>query len=449
MRVNASWSIAIISAMALAAGACKGDKGPQGPAGSTGPTGPIGATLPSVAWAFPADGQEAVPLDAVVRVSFTNDMDPATVVAANVQLAAGTTPVAATVSYNPGSRTAYLAPAAPLASFSRYTATLSTGVRDAAGNPLPSAWSWSFGTGGSFSRSTLYVGSFSNTIYVFNSPAFLGGAQVPDRTIAVTGLNNGPGIWLDTATDRLYVTDYGITAQVMVVNSVSAANGTVSPARTVVGAATGLNQPLGAWLDPVQDVLYVANYAGAGILVYGNASSVTGNVAPARTISGAATGLGGPVFNPWLDVLADELYVPNWFSSTITVYAGASTATGNVAPVRTISGALTTLSAPAALWLDKASDRLYVANANLGTVLVFDGASTATGNIAPTRTITTGSEPYGLWLDAATDRLYVSDFSLNRIQVFDGASTLSGTPTAARTINTTFGPGGLALAADN
>jgi len=445
MRVRPSWSIALIGALALATSACKGDTGAPGPAGPTGPTGP--ASPASVGWIDPVDGQGSVPLDAVVRASFTNDMDAATVTSANFQLAAGATPVTATVSYNPGSRTAYLAPAVPLASFAYYTATLTTAVKDAGGNPLAKALTWSFWTSGSFTHSALYVGSFSNVIYVFNAPAFVSGSQLPDRSIAVTGLGSGPGLWLDTATDRLYITDFSAAGKVLVVNNASAANGTVAAAaRTITGAATGLVSPVGAWLDPARDQLYVANYSNNtsnAIHVFANASTATGNVAPARTIAGAATLLAGPLFLPWLDVLGDQLYVANWFGDSVTVYPSASTATGNIAPSRTISGALTTLNAPTTLWLDKASDRLYVGNAIPGTVVVFDNASTATGNIAPSRTITTGGSPYGLWLDAATDRLYVSDFGANRIYVFNGASTISGTPTPARTITTAFGPAGL------
>ncbi len=430
MRVNASWNIAIISAMALAAGACKGGPGDLGTTGPTGPTGPAGPMLPSPTWVSPGDGQGSVPLDGVVRVAFNKDMDPATIAAANFQLSAGAAPVAATISYNPGSRTAFLAPSAPLASFAAYTATLTTGVRDAQGNALASAFTWSFTTSGSFSRSSLYLGCWNTNVAVFNSPTALSGTQVPDRSIPVTNVEK---VWLDSMGDRLYVSQ-GQSNAWLVLNNGSFANGAVTPARTITGASSGISGSRGIWLDPVSDSLYAANVGTPSITVHGPASTVNGNVAPLRTISGAATTLNYP-WSLWLDPLSDDLYVSNEGASSILVFAGASTANGNVAPARTIAGLATTLLAPEEIFLDKASDRLYVADPSASNIVVFDNASTANGNVAPARVIATGGSPSAVWLDAATDRLFVGD-TLGHVWIYDGASTLTGTPTPTRTINT-------------
>ncbi len=84
--------------------------------------------------------------------------------------------------------------------------------------------------------------------------------------------------------------------------------------------------------------LYVSN--SDSITVY--APGATGNAAPIRTISGASTGLSNP-----LGVAVDSaghLYVANILGSSITMYALG--ATGNVAPLRTVSGARTGLSRP-------------------------------------------------------------------------------------------------------
>jgi len=69
------------------------------------------------------------------------------------------------------------------------------------------------------------------------------------------------------------------------------ASGNVAPARTISGINTGLNSPAGIALDSAGN-LYVTNNSGNSITVF--APGATGNVAPARTISGGSTGLSLP-----------------------------------------------------------------------------------------------------------------------------------------------------------
>ncbi len=61
-----------------------------------------------------------------------------------------------------------------------------------------------------------------------------------------------------------------------------------------------------------------------------------------------------------VDTGHDELLVANFGNNSVTVYA--RTATGNVAPLRTLSGGATGLSAPEGLVVDAAHDELLVAN---------------------------------------------------------------------------------------
>ena len=72
-------------------------------------------------------------------------MDPSTINTSTFTLMQGTTPVAGTVSYANG--TAILTPADSLAPLTTYTATISTGARDLAGNALAADLVWSFTTG--------------------------------------------------------------------------------------------------------------------------------------------------------------------------------------------------------------------------------------------------------------------------------------------------------------
>src|SRR5205085_2414017 len=63
----------------------------------------------------------------------------------NFALAGPSGSVAASVTYNSGTNTATLQPSAVLAAGSVYTAQIS-GVKDLAGNPLASAYGWTFST---------------------------------------------------------------------------------------------------------------------------------------------------------------------------------------------------------------------------------------------------------------------------------------------------------------
>jgi hypothetical protein len=97
------------------------------------------------------------------------------------------------------------------------------------------------------------------------------------------------------------------------------------------------------------------------------------------------------------------IYVTNQ-NNAVTAFA--LDATGNVAPVRTLSGATTQLSLPIGVTVD-AQGEVMVANRQGGNVTVY--APLANGNVAPSRTLTaTGmGSPQGLALGPTGD-LFVS-----------------------------------------
>ncbi|MFA5517112.1 MAG: Ig-like domain-containing protein [Desulfuromonadales bacterium] len=103
-------------------------------------------TAPTVAGTSPDANATGVNLDVVIAATLDEALDPATVSAANFTLQNGTTAIPAQVSYLAGAFSAELRPNSQLATDTTYTATLSTAVRDLAGNPLASPYSWSFTT---------------------------------------------------------------------------------------------------------------------------------------------------------------------------------------------------------------------------------------------------------------------------------------------------------------
>ena len=100
---------------------------------------------PTVVANTPSADAIGVPLNQRVTLTFSEPMAPTSVTAATFTLRAGAVPVAATVTYSGVS--GVLAPWEPLAANTEYTATLSTGATDLAGNALQSAYEWRFKTG--------------------------------------------------------------------------------------------------------------------------------------------------------------------------------------------------------------------------------------------------------------------------------------------------------------
>jgi hypothetical protein len=179
--------------------------------------------------------------------------------------------------------------------------------------------------------------------------------------------------------------------------------------------------------------LYVSNSGASSILRFDNAFTANSTATPAATISGTNTTLNSPAFIT-LDAAADRLYIANRNGASVVVYDNVSTRTGtvNVAPTRTIVGANTGFLGPTDVALDKGRDLLYVADGV--DVLVFTSASTANQDVAFARDIIVGFAISAIFLDATNNRLYVADQAADAIAVFDSASTLNSTVSANRVV---------------
>jgi hypothetical protein len=105
-----------------------------------------GDPLPvGVASTSPVAGDPDVALNTPVKVVFSRDVVASTVNASTFTLTgAGGAPVAGTVSYDSGTRTATLTPSAPLAAATQFTARVDGSIATTEGATLGSAFSWSF-----------------------------------------------------------------------------------------------------------------------------------------------------------------------------------------------------------------------------------------------------------------------------------------------------------------
>ena len=106
-------------------------------------------TPPAVASVTPAGGSMNIGVSANVQVEFleANDMAAGTIDGSTFTLVDEEgTPISGTISYDSGSKTATFDPTADLFYGYSYTATITSGVTDLAGNQLPANHSWTFKT---------------------------------------------------------------------------------------------------------------------------------------------------------------------------------------------------------------------------------------------------------------------------------------------------------------
>jgi hypothetical protein len=283
------------------------------------------------------------------------------------------------------------------------------------------------GSGTAWAQDEMFVTNLgNNSVTVYARTA--NGNVAPVRTIvgAATGLNSPVGLAVDTVNNELIVANNGTPSITVYART---ANGNVAPLRTIAGSATSLAGAFGLGLDTVNNELVVPSQGENSIMVF--ARTANGNVAPLRTIIGAATGMNGPN-GLTVDLVNNELAVTNNFGNSVTVYA--RTANGDVAPLRTIAGAATGLNTPRDLAVDTVNDELVVTSQGGDSVMVY--ARTANGNVAPLRTIvgaaTALNSPFGLGLDTVNDELVVTDLGAASITVY--ARTANGNVAPLRTL---------------
>ncbi len=165
-------------------------------------TPPVDATAPTVTSITPANGATDVATTSTPRITFSETMNVATITNTNLRLLDGGVSVAASVSYNPTTRSATLTPAAPLDDETTYVLSVS-GVTDLAGNRLARAFTSNFTTVASPPSSattevhTLWTDNTRPSIASVNEPQALevGVRFTPSTSGYISGVRfyKGPG----------------------------------------------------------------------------------------------------------------------------------------------------------------------------------------------------------------------------------------------------------------
>src|SRR5260221_13302582 len=139
MRISKIWLITSLLAVFVAG--CGGGNTPYS-GGGPAPVGDI--TPPTVRSTSPGDTATGVGTNSKLVANFSEVVNPATCTATTFTLARAGTPISGTVSCV--GKTATFTPTGNLAPLSTHTATLTTGIKDLAGNALAASATWSFTT---------------------------------------------------------------------------------------------------------------------------------------------------------------------------------------------------------------------------------------------------------------------------------------------------------------
>jgi DNA-binding beta-propeller fold protein YncE len=102
-----------------------------------------------------------------------------------------------------------------------------------------------------------------------------------------------------------------------IVTYAAAATGNAKPLRTISGARTGLNWPMGLEVDAARNEVIVANYGDNSVRFFRRTAE--GNVEPVRLIKGDRTQIVGPV-DVSVDIKRDELWVANYADHSAMVF---------------------------------------------------------------------------------------------------------------------------------
>jgi sugar lactone lactonase YvrE len=401
----------------------------------------VDRTTPTTAGATPSADAVDFAVTGAIAVTFGEAMDPSTLSSSTFTVAAGGIAVLGTVSYDAATRTATFTPASPLAYGTHYSVTLTTGVKDEAGNPLGSALTWGFTTqssrlmGGAIQGNDLNLTGDNATVTTPAGTAGVSGSI--DGTGPAARFNNPLGVTTDGT--NLYVADtnnHAIRKIVIATGAVTTLAGSAGNTGSAdgTGSAARFNAPGGVTTDG--EYLYVADTNNHTIRRIVIATGAVTTLAGSANVTGSTDGTGDAAgFNTPYGITTDgtNLYVADTINSTIrrvgiatgavTTLAGSASVIGSADG----TGAAARFNAPAGLTTD--GRNLYVVdsgNSAIRTVVITTGAVTTLASRPPT--------PFGITTDGTY--LYVSEYLNHDIRKMSIATGLFTAPLAGSPGNT-------------
>jgi len=301
---------------------------------------PADTTRPTVSSTDPANAATGVAINKKIAATFSETMDPSTMSSTNFTLKQGTTLMAGSVTYV--GTTATFAPASPLAINTTYTATITTGARDLAGNALAANFVWTFTTGAGADTTAPTVS--------YTDPANAATGVAINKKIAGTFSEAMDPTTISTATFTLnqgataiagIVTYFGTTATFDPASDL--APNTVYTATITTGVNDLAGNPLlsnsawsfttGATADTTRPTVSstVPGNAATNVAVNQNINATFSEAMNASTISTANFTVAGPGVTPVTGTVAYNVV------SKIATFTPASNLTGNTTYTATIT----------------------------------------------------------------------------------------------------------------
>ncbi len=357
---------------------------------------------PTVTAQSPSAGATGVAVNTAVTATFSEAMDAATITTSNfVLMGPSNSLIPATVSYNVGTRTATLTPAAALSISTTYSATVkggAAGVKDVAvpGNALAADATWSFttaanvATGCSGSTSSIWPANPTPAIISDSdtSSVELGVKFRADQDGSICGIRFYKGSTnTGTHTGKLWNSSGTLLASAIFQNETASGWQQVNFASPV--QITAGNQYVASYLAPVGRYSANSNYFTAGITsspLYAFNSAESGGNGVYLYGSGGFPNNSYQASNYWVDVVFSpgasqpSDTTPPTVSSTLP----AASATG-VAPANPVT--VTFSEAMAASTINDTTVELRnPANVKVAATVSYN-AATNTATLAPTTTL--------------------------------------------------------------
>jgi Ice-binding-like/Bacterial Ig-like domain len=279
-------ALALALTLGVTAGCSSSNKNPTGPTADT--------TAPTVSSTNPVNGATGV---AVITANFSEAMNASTITGTNFGLTGpGAAAVAGAVSYDASTDRAKFTPTSALTANTLYTATVTTGVKDLAGNALVINHAWSFTTASAVSNqaapalggAAAFVVLGGSTVTSTGGTALTGDLGVSPGT-AVTGFPPG------TMTGAKHAGD-PTSAQAMADLTIAyndAAGRTTGPV-SVAGNLGGLTLPPGLYKSTSSlaissgDLTLDAQGDANAVFIFQMASTLTTTSGRAVILSGGA-----------------------------------------------------------------------------------------------------------------------------------------------------------------